>query len=370
MVARIRQQRSLRAVGFDEIRPVNRKHLLNLLKLALAALLIWYVLSRVDREKILKAIREIDILLFIAGASFYLIAASVSSVRWWWLLRVNDLRIGAWQALRLTWIGIFFNNVIPGLTGGDVVKAVYVARATGKKLRPVLSVLVDRVLGMIALALLAAICVLFRLDIEAFQVVAIGLWGGLVALVLGTTLFLSRRVRRLVGFDRLLRKLPGSGMLMQFDQAMTLYRGHLGGLFVWLFLSSLNHLVATFGVVLIGKALHGHLPTIDYLVLVPVANIFTAIPLAPAGWGIGEFAFKWLWENCGWTAVPSAVAQTKDAAKLVMATEGTTLSIVYRVHLMLWSLLGAVFLIFEKGKSVSADEVEHIFDDAESTQSG
>ena len=347
---------------------MNRKLLLNLLKLALAALLIWWVLSRVDLEALQKQIREMELWLFLAGASFYLVAASFSSVRWWWLLKVNDLNVSLWHALRLTWIGIFFNNVIPGLTGGDVVKAVYVARATGKKLRPVLSVLVDRVLGMIALALLAAVCVLFRLDIEGFGLVAIGLWGGLVALVLGVTLFLSRRVRRLVGFDRLLRKLPGSGMLMQFDQAITLYRGHLPGIFVWLFLSSLNHLLATFGVVLIGEALHGYMPTLNYLVLVPVINIFTAVPLAPAGWGVGELFFQTFWERCGVSAVPASAAATPEAARTLIGTQGVALSLVYRGHLVLWSLLGALFLIFEKGQKVSAEEVENIFDDAEPQQ--
>ena len=43
-------------------------------------------------------------------------------------LRAIGVRLSFWNAHRLTFIGFFFNNVVPGATGGDVVKAVYVAR--------------------------------------------------------------------------------------------------------------------------------------------------------------------------------------------------------------------------------------------------
>ena len=44
--------------------------------------------------------------------------------RWWRLLAVSGCPTTWWNALRLTFIGMFFNLVVPGLTGGDVIKAV------------------------------------------------------------------------------------------------------------------------------------------------------------------------------------------------------------------------------------------------------
>nr|HMQ23114.1 lysylphosphatidylglycerol synthase domain-containing protein [Planctomycetota bacterium] len=248
---------------------------------------------------------------------------------------------------------------IPGSTGGDVIKAVYVARLTGKRLRPVLSVLVDRVLGLVALALLAAIMTLFLLDEPIFRFVAALLWAGLAGLLLFVLLFLSKRLRRRIGFDRLLQRLPGSAKWMQFDDALTHYRGHIGGILVWLVASMLNHFVAVIGVFWIGEALHGVLPFSRYVVLVPVIQIMTAVPLAPAGFGVGEWGFSFFWPRCG----AAFVAGVADPAAF-LRTQGVTLSLVYRLHTILWSLLGGVFVLFEKGRPTESD-AETLLQEAE-----
>jgi len=76
--------------------------------------------------------------------------------RWRLLLKAVDLVLSMARATRLTFIGAFFNTAIPGATGGDVVKAYYAAKATGRGTRAVLSVFVDRMTGLLGLAVLAA----------------------------------------------------------------------------------------------------------------------------------------------------------------------------------------------------------------------
>ncbi len=300
-------------------------------------------------------VKQIRWWLFLAGAMFFFVVASFSSLRWWWLLRINDLEVSIFQAYRLTWIGIFFNNLVPGLTGGDLVKAFYVARLTGKKARPIMAVLVDRALGLIALGLVAAIAVLFRW--EAFAEIGLLIWAGLLALLLGSTLFLSRRVRRRFRLDRLLNRLPASEVLKQCDQAIHFYRDHLPGIFVWLLLSMLNHVGAVLGVCLIADALGMGVPWSEHLVLVPVINIGSALPLAPSGWGVGEAMYSFLYGKYCTSFLEGAV----DAAR-IMGTRAIALSVVYRIHLMLWSLLGAVFLLFQKGRA-SQEEMSHLMED-------
>jgi uncharacterized protein (TIRG00374 family) len=342
---------------------MSRKRLLSLLKLAIAAGLVAWVLSRVEltdwvdakgerHRGLLTYVREMDVALFLGGCLLYFLPASFSSVRWWWLMRVNGLGITPGQALRYTWIGIFWNNVVPGLTGGDVVKAVYAVRASGKKLRPVMTVLVDRLIGLLALALLAAIVVLFRLDNRDFRLIAAGLWGGFLVLLVAVCVLLSRRARRALRLDDLLRRLPGSKVFMQLDQALQIYRGHVPGLLLWLLISVVDHLVAVAGVILVHKALGGGMPTGEILILVPIINIISAVPLAPAGWGIGEALYDYLWRRFGFAYMAAEVA----------ATQGVALSIVYRVQTTLWSLLGAIFMIFEKGRPTTS-EVDHLMDD-------
>jgi len=49
--------------------------------------------------------------------------------RWQILLAAQEVKIGYFLALRLTFVGMFFSTFIPGSTGGDLVKAYYVWRA-------------------------------------------------------------------------------------------------------------------------------------------------------------------------------------------------------------------------------------------------
>ncbi|MHC4514879.1 MAG: lysylphosphatidylglycerol synthase transmembrane domain-containing protein [Planctomycetota bacterium] len=291
------------------------------------------------------------VLLFLLGALCYLIAAMFAITRWWWLLKKNDLPVSYWDATRFAWIGIFFNNIVPGQTGGDLIKAVYVMkRCHGNRVAALVSVIVDRVMGLGSLSLLAAIAVLFYLDEPDFRVLAVAIWGVLGAVALLGVIAFSRRIRNTVRLPWLLRKLPrGFGHLLErLDQAVFFYRSHKGGMFLWLLGGMGSHVVNVLCVYFIGNALGMGVPVQDYFVLIPVILIVSAIPIAPNGWGVGEAMFGYLFQR--FTAA-AATAQT-------MYTRGVSLSLLYRIHLTLWSLLGGLILLFTKDR-VTRQDVEH-----------
>src|SRR5690606_19835973 len=149
-------------------------------------------------------VRNVDPWLFVLGALCYFVSASFAAFRWWWLLRVNRLDVTPFEAWRFTWIGVFFNNFVPGQTGGDVIKAVYIIKhcKDGNRVAAGVSVLVDRVLGLGSLALLAAVIVLFALD--RFADLALGIWAVLAGVLLLGCVAFSRRLRRGVGLDALM----------------------------------------------------------------------------------------------------------------------------------------------------------------------
>ena len=85
---------------------------------------------------------------------------AVSAIRWRLLLKVKseaELPIGS--MIKLTWIGLFFNSVLPGAVTGDLIKLVY-ARDLDRKLDRtflVTTALVDRILGLIGLLFLLGV---------------------------------------------------------------------------------------------------------------------------------------------------------------------------------------------------------------------
>ena len=301
----------------------------------------------------------LDVPLFLGGALCYFVSVLFASTRWWWLMRVNALRVTWWESVRFTWIGLFFNNVLPGQTGGDVVKALYIMKhCDGARMPALISVLVDRVLGLASLALLGGIVVLFALDAPDFGVLAASIWGVLGGVALLGVVAFSKRLRRLVQLDDLLGKLPEtlSGLLRKVDQAIYFYRGHKGGISVWLALGMVNHAVSVLAVMLIGMAIGVGMPPFEYFVLVPVITIASALPVAPNGWGVGEFLFREMFGRFGAPYLEGAGA----SAAFIMGTRGVALSVVYRIHLTLWSLAGGLLVLFEKDRVTRADVEEEI----------
>lgn len=296
-------------------------------------------------------VRNIDWWLFGLGALCYFISASFAAFRWWWLLRVNQLSVTPFEAWRFTWIGVFFNNFIPGQTGGDVIKAVYIIKHCkgGNRVAAAVSVLVDRILGLGSLALLAAVVVLFALD--RFAELALVIWAVLGAVALLGVVAFSRRIRKLIGLDALLKALPLSGLLKKIDQAVYFYRGHTLGIGAWVVVGTLSHVLSVLSVALIGQAMSLGMPMLEYFVLVPIVNIISAVPLGPNGWGVGELAFGHFFATYGAGFITAA-----DPA-MVMRTRGVALSLVYRIHLTLWSLLGGLLVLLEKDR-VTAKDVE------------
>ncbi|MHC4079130.1 MAG: lysylphosphatidylglycerol synthase transmembrane domain-containing protein [Planctomycetota bacterium] len=294
---------------------------------------------------------HLDVPLFLMGAFCYLVAAMFAITRWWWLLKTNDLSVSYWDATRFAWIGIFFNNIVPGQTGGDLIKALYVMkRCHGNRAEALVSVIVDRVMGLGSLSLLAAFAVLFYLDDSDFRLLAVAIWGVLLGVVLLGVIAFSRRIRNLIRLPGLIQKLPGGfgHLLQRLDQAVFFYRSHKAGMFVWMLGGMGSHAINVLCVYFIGEALGMGVALQDYFVLVPVILIVSAIPIAPNGWGVGEYMFGELFRNF---AAGAGAAQT-------MYTRAISLSLLYRIHLMLWSLLGGLILLFTKDRVTRLD-VEH-----------
>jgi uncharacterized protein (TIRG00374 family) len=296
---------------------------------------------------------------FLLGALCYILSATFAATRWWWLLQVNQLRISFWAALKFSWIGIFFNNVIPGQTGGDLVKAIYVMkRSDGARVPAMMSVVVDRIMGLGSLALLAAISVLFYLDRDNFGELALALWAILAGVCLLGVLAFSRRVRSMIRLTAILEMLPEkiSHLLKRIDHAVYFYRSHKRGMAVWLFLGMFNHVASVLSYAFIGESLGVGIPIYDYFVLIPLIVIVSAIPIAPNGWGVGEFMFQKLFGEFG------AAYHTGANAVQIMGTRGVTLSIVHRLHLMAVSMAGGILFFFDKDKVTRAEmerEVAH-----------
>lgn len=280
----------------------------------------------------------------------YLAAMLITSYRWWGLVRIQGIPIGLWEAIRLTFLGQFFHSVVPGTVGGDLIKAYYVAKHTPKKAAVLVSVFVDRVLGLAELTLLAAVMLsgilvfgAARLDDEGIRPAAVTTVI-VIAIVAGALAFLlSRRFRRLFHLQRLYRRLPIAHHIDAAGEAAGIYARRLPALLKAVGLTFLAHLAWIGAVIFLGAGLSLPTPWYSYFVYIPLIYIIGAVPVTPGGVGLIEKLFLIFFS----ISAPG------------MASAILALALLARLLLVFWGLPGLwVMITGTKPPKVQAMEAE------------
>jgi uncharacterized protein (TIRG00374 family) len=93
--------------------------------------------------------------IFASVLGIFIIGQVLVGFRWWLLLKTQSIFIGFWSAVRLHFLGLFYNNFMPGSVGGDLIRAWYVTKHTEKRFEAVLSVFVDRAIGLLSTLIIA-----------------------------------------------------------------------------------------------------------------------------------------------------------------------------------------------------------------------
>lgn len=285
------------------------------------------------RPSMPRAFREMDPRGLGLALCFFTLAMACAVSRWWRLLALVGCRTSWLNSWRLTFLGMFFNLVVPGLTGGDVVKGVIVAHENpGRRGEALVSVVVDRLIGIVGLAVLALAAILVSGGYAELRLPVLLL---LVTVLLGAACYVSRPVRRLVRFDALLARLPFGARLRPLDEAVLSLAGKPLELSVAFVASVMNHVLVTLGFVALGRAFAvTGISLMEYFVLVPIGNTVTALPLAPGGWGVGEAAFKVLFEMSGGDG-----------------NLGVAVSVTFRLSQLAYGLVGGVFLLLPRARA-------------------
>lgn len=125
-----------------------KKYIKSFIRLTITALLIFYLLKKIEITHVLNTIVLINPLVFFLASSLYILSSYISTLRWKIFLPSEGLRVSKLFSLYL--IGSFFNNVLPGIIGGDVVKVFMIKEKTGFKLA-LASVFMERYTGFCAL---------------------------------------------------------------------------------------------------------------------------------------------------------------------------------------------------------------------------
>ncbi|MEM0925589.1 MAG: lysylphosphatidylglycerol synthase transmembrane domain-containing protein [Planctomycetota bacterium] len=262
-------------------------------------------------------------------------AISLSLTRWCLLVRCQGIELTMLEAHRLGAICFLLNFVAAGSVGGDLFKAIFLAkRRPGKRVEAFASVVVDRGVGLYGLLVIATIAFLVHgggssalggdARMQQLQYLSAAFLGlGTVVLVI--LVFGGRAV------DRVVTRSAGlpvvGGVITRIGQPLRMFHDHPVAFAISILMSVGVHALLTVSIYLIAKSLYPSVPSFaEHCIIVPAGMLASALPLTPAGIGLLEAAIEWLYQVIPaqpTLASGTLVALVFELVKLIIAIVGT-----------------------------------------------
>ncbi len=260
-----------------------------LLAFGLLGLVIWR-----NRDKLSAVFgRPLDWRLFALAQLIFLVSLMSTFVRWYLLARVVDPRFTLRAAILLGFIGNVFNMVIPGAVGGDLIKAAYLVRMHVKKTQAIASMVIDRIIGLLALFTLATVAggLVWRTAPTEVRPLIVAAW---IATGLGVLLLAAIFAR---AFTRLF---PGLGqghsrlhvVTVELTEMSTTYSRRLDVVAVCAVMSLVSHSLNVVAFYLVGKMLFPY-PAMtttlaQHFLMAPLTLFTMAVPMPFGALGLSE----------------------------------------------------------------------------------
>lgn len=314
-----------------------KRALLTTLQILVTCGLLWWIFrDPQQRQEMAAALGAAQWSWLLPGLLAVGLACVLQTERWRQLMAVQGISMSWSRAFRVYMIGAFFNLFLLGATGGDVVKIYYAMRETAsKKSAALLSVLVDRMMGLLGLVLITAIVIAARWRELTAEAVTRGLLGTLV-MVMGAMAGLVA-----VGFlvdrfhlaSRIPSWLPLHGKIVELSHAFSIYARDARVLAVTFGLSVLCHICNFLGFYFAARAFGafpGFRGFVDVASVLPIVMTIAALPISVSGLGVREVLFAQMF---------AAMFGTAAAASKMISITGFLLFV-------FWGLVGGIIYLF------------------------
>ncbi|MEH7013067.1 lysylphosphatidylglycerol synthase transmembrane domain-containing protein [Neobacillus niacini] len=308
-----------------------------------STLLILWLVNKFEWNKILEIAKQGSLFYIIAAAIAIQLTVAPSILKWKMLVDSSfnqvDKKGASFNKLgRLYYIGLFFNNFLPGSVGGDVARVYFLGRITGIPIATA-SVGFERITSgaaLIAIAIFAS----FSMESAREFLFPIFLGTGIILLVFllaGRWIKQESRVKKEIPHTKDaigLQKLKGA--LVKIGEAASDYRKE--GIKWWLWIAILSILFQ------VGMALINHLlflsfdisvPWVELLMIITLISVLTMLPISVNGIGVREGCYIFFFHELG---VPDEIS--------------VTVSLMFFLLVSLSSLAGGFFWMVERGRKV------------------
>jgi glycosyltransferase 2 family protein len=301
-------------------RPSRARSLtISAIKVAVSVGLLALLFSRVDVSRLWSVARQASPAWLAIALLLYFGMVLASAVRWGLLLRAQHVTLSYAFLTQSFLVATFFNNFLPSNIGGDVVRITDTAKAAGSKTLATTVVLIDRGIGLLGLALMAATGASLMHRMAVGPVGPAMLWAGfgLGAIIATPALLMPETATRVLQPLRVFHQEWVDARIEKLTYALTRFKetpAALAGCFAGAVVVQAV-LVAFY--VAIARSMNIPIGFAELAVIVPVSFIVQMVPVSVNGFGVREATFGFYFTRLG-LPLESALLVSFVGAALIM----------------------------------------------------
>jgi uncharacterized membrane protein YbhN (UPF0104 family) len=259
-----------------------KKIALIVLKLAISASLLYFATRNLNFGAVAARFSRVDPVWLLLALAIALLQNVLIALRWHQVIRICGAAVASMKAVRFNLIGSFFSQVLPATVGGDAARIVLLARQGAGWWKATCSVLLDRFVGLLVLALLVTAALPWSFQLIGNPVGRLGLLVIGLGSIAGSVFFLALAYVPMLRQWKWTRKLADLSSLA----SQCLFAGR-ASIFI-MASSALSHVMLAAITWCAGKSVSAHLEFGQAFLLSLPVNLISTAPISIAGWGVRE----------------------------------------------------------------------------------
>ncbi len=229
-------------------------------KFIISGIALYLVFSKISFNEIFRLIGNAHYKFFLIAILLFLFSKILAALRLNQFFNHTNIIINEYTSLKLYWLGMFYNLFLPGGISGDGYKIYLINKHLRTGIKPVFrAILIDRLVGLLALAVLASVIFSVAEQIITYQRLSL-----LLSIIL------------IVGFWGFLK--------LFFKKYLEIYLM----VFIYSLTVQLLQLICAFFIL---KALNYNDHLLTYLFLFLISSIISILPVTIGGIGAREITF-------------------------------------------------------------------------------
>jgi uncharacterized protein (TIRG00374 family) len=286
-------------------------------------------MNKIDISEFITLFKTINISFLLFAIALVGVQLSLLSFRWFMVNKQINVKISFSNTLAFTFIGQFFNQILPSSIGGDAVKILALSKCGFSLSKSTSSVFCDRFVGLIVLILSIFFALIIIPENLNLHLSDINFFIYTSIIFVFIFFFVLRKYIKHISNIFKKNKLFKS-ILLIIDDFFFLFSS-LNNITKIFFLSLIIQLITVYVFYIISFSISSVVSFKIYFILIPVVTLISMIPISFAGWGLREVALVVAFDFAG-----------------LNESHAVTISILFGLIQIIWAFPGLFFITTKK----------------------